>query len=841
MKKSICAFLLLIMFVASGWKIVEDFGHLSIKIDTSLDGDGQYSSDESDFSYKEPNIVLSGWVIDTNNTLIEDVEVKAFRYTYQGYGLPDIKRIGEIYSKDGMFEFEYPREVERDVKPEEYHYPDSIVFIAQKDGYSFGWNEVDVYENDCNIVLGRPYEFIGQVLNTKEESVEGAEVRLVIGKDNRFNNPLYGLEPIDSFKTLTDSKGFFKFNRLNFGEYLHFIVEADGYCKLITSDGETSNLDYDYIIPKVGQIGAAYSLKLLNCCTIEGRVLDKNGDPVENVNLRVVRMGEASEADKNIFYINSDSNGKFKLSGIHGGHYRIDTPIEVNQWLCNKVAFYINPEETVCGDIEVSMKSKLEVLVTGIQDGQLSQDDILCAIPLDGYKKYGKQRGNGRTLYPIDYLAHKSQLDDKGNAIFHLPEGEYELFVLFRDDIAGKEIVSIREGTDTFFEFNIEQIRPTVISVFDPNGKSAAEVGLHHFGKNTRHLMLTNSNGIAEFTGDFFGNDTNDFIIARDASQNLVGITQIKKNQKEFTINLKQGLQISGRVVNEKGEPIADCKVKANIIRKFLYYDNLRKYEQESTLDLENAVLYGDNFEVKEDYLTYVNYLTEANDYLTDANGYFVVGALLDKYDYEFSVGSDGYRSVKKRITINGNSVNLEDIVLIDSNLIITGCVVDADESPVRGVYVTSAKYGSHGGETDENGVFTITNLTEGQVTIEMNDETGEFRSDEFKCNAGDKDVKYVVERKINAELKILVIEDETGKPIKGTKIAIVPSKIIVSEEFKETDENGLIHFRCPWKDKYEFKIIHNNCYWSSSNFTPNYIEISEDKDYSLEIRFKKH
>jgi hypothetical protein len=696
--------------------------------------------------YEPPQLTFLGGIVNESNEPIIDVKVSVYRLMFKDgpYHLPELELIDQAVSKDGSFEFTLLQDRQREER-EEFHYPDKVMILAEKEGYASGWRGKSLYDDpNCTVVLKSPTQFIGQVLNTDSEPVSGAEVRLILTNERDFyrDGTIYGIEPIESLKTTTNEEGYFEFSNLPSGARAHFIVSANGYAKLVT----TSIGHYPGYRDKAPEVGKSkrVSLQLSRLCVIEGQVVDRtSGKGVEHVRLSVKRRDETLQPEKKELFCISDQDGNFRVAGLLSGYYWVET-VDDDDWKSKRALFYVAAGGTVRGDIEVTKGGELKISVRHTDSKEvIPKVYVSIRLSSDELKKYGseKRKSSGRRIVIGGELWKHHQAHVNGISSFILAEGKYKVRVYAVDCQPQSKVVEIVAGEATHLDYVLGDQQYSIVSVVDVNGQNLCEhvstningepmrgaepqfsvLGdrgpmLQFFGKQG-HLspIATDANSELEVDKGYFNGYEGSFFVVRDSERNLVGKAKITKDFEYLEIPLGQGSVIKGRFVDEQGKGIPNVAIS-------LYESGYL------VMDLHGG---------------------KDRSFVSDEQGYFELRALLKGFEYDFRASPEGHVYINQEIKLRTDELDLGEIVLERGNLTITGYVVDDMGRPVSGL-----KVGGFGNKrqphirsvkTDEQGKFTLIGVTDATVYVRTWSKNGEYRNVQKKCKGGDRDVKIVV------------------------------------------------------------------------------------------------
>jgi hypothetical protein len=183
------------------------------------------------------------------------------------------------------------------------------------------------------------------------------------------------------------------------------------------------------------------------------------------------------------------------------------------------------------------------------------------------------------------------------------------------------------------------------------------------------------------------------FVLARDLSRNLAGMTPIDAKTTQAEIHLQPGLSISGTVQDANHAPITDANVNVIII-----------------MARNGGMVDRHPVKVGED-------------------GTFVVTALPIHQQYSLNVTASGYGSASKNFAktqTDTNSIQVAPFHLRVANRELAGQVLNKDGKPVSGAWVNIWGNNQPNGniQSDSHGRFKF-EVCDGPITINANAQTG--------------------------------------------------------------------------------------------------------------------
>jgi hypothetical protein len=200
-----------------------------------------------------------------------------------------------------------------------------IELKADVSGIDFIFNEDDINYPDGSIS--------GKVMNTDDTPIEGAFVIAFMVKsfDGKPNGDLY-----QGFAAITDDEGEYKFEYMNYGEYILFAYPNDanytpGFYRenevaaltwdeasIIMHDGFTPLKQRNIILPLMEAVQGFAKIEGEVTSTGGGIRNDKAGDAISGASIFLVNESGATNK-----YNKSSTNGTYRLTGIAAGRYQL--------------------------------------------------------------------------------------------------------------------------------------------------------------------------------------------------------------------------------------------------------------------------------------------------------------------------------------------------------------------------------------------------------------------------------------------------------------------------------------------------------------------------------------
>jgi len=689
---------------------------------------------------KAKAITLSGTVVDAAGKPVAGAEVIAYRMTFDLKIEPHL--VGRSATKaDGVFSF-------RAVKGEQ---KGLYIVVARKRGLALGWVNGWMHRDySFRIVLGKPMSLGGRVTDPEGKAISGARVRatLIMRKPGvRLALYLYGWGSLDWLTAKTDAAGKFSFPNVPAGARGVLLVTAPGRARTIVP------ADQDRADPQPAAGRTDIEVKLAPEAKITGRVVEKKtGKGVNGVKLVAYRGYRPDPRSAQLFV--STANGAFTVVALAKGRYVIRLAPEkgrLAQWIAEPAKVDVESGKTASGvKVQLVKGDLLEVTITE----KKSKTPVVGAGVL---LRSVDRKGPG-----VDEGVLGAETGKDGVARFRLLPGRYRLSYVHKDGYASdwggsdETTVAVTEGGTHKMAATIRELARVRGVVHDRAGKPVAGAVVQPVGAWSLSMGMgpnqTDKLGRFEMPWDPEESDEGKeriLLVIRHPQRQLAAAVKMPDDLKP-KITLGPGVQLSGRVVDEKHNPI----VKANIT---------------ITIEVKN----GSSELAREELIT------------TDKAGRFVLKALPAGCRYTLHVRADKYGSASREVKTPAQAkpMQLNDLVLPLANLSVAGIVVDDNGKPVKGATVRVRPReddifaGPEEATTDNAGKFTIKGLPKGKVSIRARDRGGELSGRE-SADAGDKNVKIVIRKgdgpgpeKAKAVTLSGTVVDAAGKPVAGAEV----------------------------------------------------------------------
>ncbi|MCK4623694.1 MAG: hypothetical protein KAV00_00145 [Phycisphaerae bacterium] len=497
------------------------------------------------------SVKFNGKVIDASGKAVSGAEVVAFTVTSN----PDIrmskvaKLVGKATTrKDGLFSFTTSPLDRRS----------RVVAVARKDGLAVGIASGRMKNDNLEILLGKPEILAGQVVNEHGKSITGATVRAdIIIQKNMGHEYFSGAVPVDWLKKKTGTDGRFRFDNLPAGAKAILMVNAPGRARTLMPKHGFS------IISRMLFTGTSDIRVVMQPeARISGVVVDKETTKtLKNVTLMVVPLDSDFPAlfSKTLRV----KDGTFNVGGLAAGRYTLiftEDEFRTSSWAFPPLLVDLKAGENMSGVRVAGEKSGcLKVVVT---DDKTRKP--IAGARLEWWCMHRKDRPAWvRVLYT-----------DK-NGIADLPglPGKYTLKDVYHPVYGGSrsdhDRVNLVAGATARVNVEVSRL-PTVEGIVrDPTGKpvAGAYIGIpfcwespaprtDEKGQFTLAALLdlepTSRKSDAEFEKPI--------IVIRDFQRGLAAVASVSTGRK-MKITLNPGVNVTGRVVDSQGRPIAHAEI----------------------------------------------------------------------------------------------------------------------------------------------------------------------------------------------------------------------------------------------------------------------------------------
>jgi len=614
------------------------------------------------------------------------------------------QRIGEkVTGADGAFAFTAakPSGIER-----------LGCLLVQKEGFALGWGVWPMREGSrpADIVLGKPKELTGVVVDEAGTPVDAADVSIAVGligsmEDQRFMT--FMADP-QLLTVKTDARGRFVFANMPAEATFDFFIKRPGRATICTFNPSTEKCQFAIGQPDI-------KLTLPPEATIQGVVVEKaGGKPVAGVPIIARQVGQ--EVPFGNDPIVSGPDGTFRLTGLAAGDYRVRVrprDREPAPWVAEPVQVSLQTGQTQ-SEVQLQLEKgcTIEVLVKD------SAGKPAAGANVHVYSPQTEQRFHGAT-------------DENGLARLRVTPGQYVLTGVYseghaRQGMTQQQSVAVADGQTRRLEHVLTAAPKVTGIVRDEAGKPLEGVQLELKPMGGPSQRATDAEGRFEVTWDprMFGpSGVTPVLVVRDEARNLVQVVELEEQTKELDLKLSPGLIVTGTVQNEQGQALSGARVRVMMI----------------------VARYGSG-------------LGRGDLATTGADGKFELRAIPLEHQCIVSAQADGYG--KRDIPVNpgaaqGDRFDAGVFKLAVANLSVSGVVVDADDQPVAGARIYAYGEGQPDSgdiQTDAEGKFTIKSVCPGTVRLHAHTSRPPFQSGSAQVEAGATDVHVVISARSSAQ-----------------------------------------------------------------------------------------
>ena len=533
----------------------------------------------------------------------------------------------------------------------------------------------------------------------------------------------------------TDANGVYTFSNLP-SWTVTLSVSAEGYSALRRKSITLSD----------NQRLAGIDFILKPALTISGRVADSSGQPIQGAELTAVPESEKKLpkplVSQDAVTAQSGEDGHYTITSLNAGNYTVNARSE--QYVPGEAAHVAAGSQHV--DFALKGGGGLSGTVRDKTSGK--------PVPGAGVSIEAEQGPLREEL--IGSYKFGSKTDNSGSYnISSMDTGSYRLKVTAKGYTeASRSGVGVRAGEETKgIDFSLtpnSRIRGTV--TFE-GGEPAAGAA----------LLLRSAIGIPVIMGGTFGRSDaiadargRYEIIKGEAGKqysvqaSLAGyVTSLSqsfqlvpgRDQEDVNLVLKKGLSLSGKVVDEKQNPISGAKVSAR-----------KEGGGTFVMDFSQNVPVGKGQEAA----------------LTDNEGAFVLDGL-EAGMYKIKATAKGYsQSEVGGIRLSSGTAPEPLKIVLQAGITISGRVGDGSGNPLQGAKVRASGRGEGGhisrsAETDEDGRYEIDSLSSGSYKVRTQLK-GYAQKEIEDVSPPAKDINFTLSDA--GSITGRVVEKETAKPI---------------------------------------------------------------------------
>ncbi len=587
----------------------------------------------------------------------------------------------------------------------------------------------DVAAEPVWIVLTRGRHTVGRIVDTDDNPVAGAEVRL---RWPPSSETVLFFDQLDATKpTTTDERGEFRFPAVRAGEYevraVHNEFLAPGNARTDVPEGEG---DFD--------LG---SFTLIPGAEIHGVVTDPNGDGVADATIQVSRYGPDRDQERTA---TTDIDGAFRLGGL------AHEPVDLNVSADGYAPLALRPARPGTGEpilIELKAGASLAGRVVDDTGKPVARAEVQVEPDMETLIRAGV--GAARDYY--------KRTDGDGRFRFgHLNAGTWSLEATEGASVANLDHIELAQGSEHEVELRLRSQDQLTVIVSTQLGEAVADARIRvepEGDPRSGAYGTTDAGGRAQI-GVTPGAAT--VSIQHPEQQNESRDIVLEPGNNELAIQLQSGGAIGGVVRSADGGPLSQATVWAFATDRVDGPAFVRRYAR------------------------------PAAQTTSDRNGQFRLTGL-EPNAYFIGAGATGFaeNGPAQAIEIDGNTVSGIDIVLTPGGSI-AGAVVGLRTAELSQVGITATQNALWDtAKPDAEGNFALENLAPGTwnvVASTGDDFTGRTVERTVTLGPGSSSafVELPFERGIRLSGQVLV----AGEPMIGGFLDLAPQD---EDEYQST------------------------------------------------------
>jgi protocatechuate 3,4-dioxygenase beta subunit len=626
-----------------------------------------------------------------------------------------------------------------------------FTLVARKAGLGLDWTlwqpGPEAEETSVELVLTAPAAVSGTVQDAAGKPVADAEVWVNYAfRPGRRSGERAIWSPLESqlgrqhLLTRSSADGKFRIDGLPTDAMLDLGVRKPGLA--------LDQLPQPYYAPnnlrfRAGEVAAVLTVKPAS--VIAGRVVrDDNNEPVAEARVFVDQANLDEEAQPGS---RTGPDGVFRLVDLPAGEYRLYAVIGTNRLA-----------ERVCEPMKVAVAAgatNRDVKMVAGRGGVLEitvRDSALNQPVKDASVSISRENTGQSAVTAEDGVARLRGIP-----------GEYQLYVAKEGLISHQNQVTLERDQTNRLAIGLEPAPALRGRVLDPDGKPAqkARVSMALF---THEEKRTDSEGrfVLTFDPNRFGGGANfpRIVIARDPVRNLAAALEVDESATNAEVRLGAGLVLAGGVSDPAGKPVPGAEVQV-MLKQQRFTSALGPHPERC-----------------------------------DTEGRFELRGFPTGQGYSISVSAFGFGRITH--TLEGSETNqgrieLEKFQLPIADKRIAGKVVDADDKPVVGAWISS--YGeeqpSLSGRTDAKGQFAFNNVCAGPISLSASSPDGGNGNTTVEAGDTNITIQLGVSRSFSRTSSTIKITgsvlDADGKPAPKATIACFP----FSNGEKRADADG--------------------------------------------------
>ena len=442
---------------------------------------------------------------------------------------------GTRTAADGTFHFEITR-------PELGKWEGRLDIVVTHPDYAHFWRKLSLEDTaNVEIKLGAPGTIAGRVMNETGEPIPNAEATVqYTGGDRDDHSQLEIFHRTPPAKT--DENGEFAFHNLPTQATMVLFVQGPGYAKT------------KQILVPVGRQGLKFRLK--REARIKGRLsYAETGEPVANAKVDV----RSADPHDDWWRASVDENGDFIVKNLGPGTYNlfldyIDKGPE--GWTAAARLGIMVPEGQTVSDMDLTL------IRCGLVTGRVSDKDT------------GEPLGNviidiHDAARPESQLSsHGTDPDETGVYRFHAAPGRVLVEASappgYQDVGKVRRYVNVVEGESVTVDFQFSKGLELVVRTLTEAGEPVPDAWVSNVFTTDRHPSGGRSNEKGEFTLKGLHSGQPLLLKAEHGELRLRGTAEVEAQPGvPIEIRMEQygQVEVSGRVVDEKGEPMPSVPI----------------------------------------------------------------------------------------------------------------------------------------------------------------------------------------------------------------------------------------------------------------------------------------
>ena len=433
--------------------------------------------------------------------------------------------------------------------------------------------------------------------------------------------------------------------------------------------------------------------------------------------------------------IGSGVDGRFRIPDVAAGSYRVRATFGTNtppEWVAETEPVSVDVGQVI-RDVQIKAirGGVLNVKVVGEADGK--------PWPQVNVSAYGQ-----------NYQA-PSVSDADGLAVLRLPPGQYSVHAFSQNSMQQSAQATVETGKTNQLEIALPDPKKVTGLVRGPDGQPAVGAEVRIVGGYMPSLggIKTDAEGKFEMEWNprqFGRSDVTYCVMVRDLERNLAVAQDVDEDSGPLELRLEPAMSIAGKVECD-GKPVTNATA-AVLFRT----GSMGMYLQDLAVG-------------------------------TNAPGRFEIPALPLGRRYGFYVTAPGYgrKSVNEVDSDEAKRMEVDTVELKPANLKLAGQVLDADDKPVRGVYVSLNGEGQPFGNvrTDRDGHFRFEQVCGGSLQLSA---SAQNSYGNISAEGGDTNVvlrlgeRNAVYRGSGTSKKLKgSVTDPEGNSVSGAQVAVFP------------------------------------------------------------------